>query len=421
MPRKEKILYSLSLLFFVTFFMPSAAHAFNGVIIGLLAAYSFFFYSWKDKWSLLKERKHIAAMVLFLLVVAASLAASENQDRGWRYLDTRLALCYLPISVGLIQTRKDFRDKVLLGFALVTTLASAVLLSYGLYRFLQLDRPDLLYSDSLTEPTERQSIYISLLVTLSIFVYGYHLFYLSKTRRQTVLLISGTALLFLTSYLLASRSMMLVLYGATISFLFFYMLQRRKYVLGAVLLAGLLAGVVVGFYLFPKTANRFRELAFTKFEYGNMGPESHYNMEVKPDQWNGANFRLAAWSCGWELFKRHPLTGVDLGDKRDELYKMYEEKGFRFALQTGKNVHSNYLDVLYSMGIGGFLVFLFAWIVLPLRYAWQHRDGLAILFILTFALAMVTEIYFDRTIGSMAIGFFIPFILSDKRKALPNP
>jgi O-antigen ligase len=128
---------------------------------------------------------------------------------------------------------------------------------------------------------------------------------------------------------------------------------------------------------------------------------------------------LAAWNCGWELFTRNPLIGVDLGDKRDALYKMYEEKDFRFALEQGKSVHSNYLDILYSMGIIGFVVFLAGWVLLPLWYAWTYRDGLAILVIVTFALAMVTEIYFDRTIGGMAIGFFIPFILSDKRKRQP--
>ena len=65
------------------------------------------------------------------------------------------------------------------------------------------------------------------------------------------------------------------------------------------------------------------------------------------------------------------------------------------------------------------MVALLGWVLLPLWYAWQHKDGLAILIITAFALAMVTEIYFDRTIGGMTIGFFIPFVLSDKKKRQP--
>ncbi|HWJ02912.1 MAG TPA: O-antigen ligase family protein, partial [Verrucomicrobiae bacterium] len=364
MSTKEKILYSLSLLFFATFYMPSWAQTVNGVVIGLMTLFSFFFTTRKERWHLLKERKHIAAMVLFFFVVIASLLASENQDRGWRYLDTRLALCYLPVSIGLLQTRREFRDRVLLGFAVITTLACVVLLAWSIDRSGYFARPELLYNDSLTELIERQSIYIALLVTLSIFIYGYHLFYLPSSSRQKLWLGIGALFLYVVSYLLASRNMMVVLYGSTLGFLFYYILQKKQYIQGALLLTCLLAGIVLIFSFFPKTANRFKELTYTQFEYGSMGAESHYNMEVTKDQWNGANFRLAAWSCGWELFKRHPLTGVDLGDKRDELYKMYEEKGFRFALEHGKNVHSNYLDILYSMGIIAFSIFLFAWVLL---------------------------------------------------------
>jgi hypothetical protein len=42
-------------------------------------------------------------------------------------------------------------------------------------------------------------------------------------------------------------------------------------------------------------------------------------MQVDSTQWNGANFRRAAWACGWELFKQHPLIGVDIGDKKVEV------------------------------------------------------------------------------------------------------
>jgi O-antigen ligase len=144
-----------------------------------------------------------------------------------------------------------------------------------------------------------------------------------------------------------------------------------------------------------------------------MGQESHYNMKVNEHQWNGVNFRLAVWQCGWELFLAHPIIGVDIGDKKDALMEKYKEKKFEFALRTGKNVHSNYLDILYSMGIIGLSLFLIGWIILPLRYAKKNNDWLTILIILTFAAAWVSEIYFDRSLGGMLTGFFIPFLLTD--------
>ena len=419
MTKREKILYPLTLLFFITFYLPSQTQTANGILIFTMAFYSFFFYSWKDKWELLKERKHVIGMVVFFAMVVVSLFLSENQNRGWSFLDKRLSLLYLPISVGLIQTRKEFRDKVLLTFSVVTTVACLILLSYGIYNSGFLSNPALLYNDSLTEIIERQSIYIALLVTIAIFIYAYHLLYTPLSKGTRIAIIASIVFLYIFSYLLASRNMMIILYLVTLGFAFYYILSQKKYLQGSALLVALLIGIFTVFKLFPHTLNRFKELTYTKFEYQNKGMESHYNMEVKEDQWNGANFRLAAWSCGWELFKRNPLLGVDLGDKREELFKMYEEKSFHFALEHQKSVHSNYLDILYSMGILGFLPFLLGWVLLPLRYAWKYKDGLAMLIIATFAIAMVTEIYFDRTVGGMAIGFFIPFVLSDKKKRQP--
>ncbi len=137
-------------------------------------------------------------------------------------------------------------------------------------------------------------------------------------------------------------------------------------------------------------------------------------MEVTGEQWNGANFRLAAWRFWWELFKGNPIIGVGIGDKYEALIKKYEEKDFQFAIVTKKNVHNNYLDILYSMGIIGLLVFLIAWIISPVIYARQQQDYLTILIIITFATAWITEIYFDRSLGGMLTGFFISFLLTYK-------
>lgn len=416
---KEKILYSLILLFCVTFYLPSWAQTANGVIIGLMVVYGFFFNSWKERWILLKERKYIIAMIVFFALVVISLFTSQNQDRGFRYLDTRLALMYLPLSIGLIQTRKEFRNRVLAGFATITTTACLILFAWSVHRSGYFKHTEFLFNDALTLLIERQSIYISLLVTLSIFIFAYHIFFVPLKSGTRNLMVCATLFLYVISYLLASRNLMIVLYLATLGFAFYYILKRKKYLEGLTLIMGLVICVFLVFKMFPQTLNRFKELTYTKFSYQHMGLESHYNMEVTEDQWNGANFRLAAWSCGWELFKRNPVFGVGLGDKRDELYKMYEEKKFYFALQHGKNVHSNYLDILYSMGIIGFIAFLLAWVLLPLQRGWMFRDGLAVLIITTFAIAMITEIYFDRTIGGMTAAFFIPLLLSSYNRRQP--
>jgi len=46
-----------------------------------------------------------------------------------------------------------------------------------------------------------------------------------------------------------------------------------------------------------------------------------------------------------------------------------------------------------------------------------NKDYLAILILITFAAAMVTEVYFDRSLGGILFGFFVPFLMiADNRK-----
>lgn len=413
MSKKEKVLLGLILFFLFTLFFPRPV-ILTIVAPALLVLYSLAFSSFKEKWTMLKQRRYLQGMLLFFGVVLVSVLLSSDLDKALNFLDPRLALFYLPLTIGTLQLRKEFRDNVLLCFALLTTAMCVLCLGYSLQRTQFFERPEFLYNDALTEILGQQSIYISLLVNLSIYIFAY--FILFKPVKYKGLLVLATLFLFGMSYLLASRIMMGTLYAVSFGFCFYYMLQRKKYLEGATLLMGLLIGVFLIFKFFPQTLNRFKELTYTQFDYQSMGRESHYNMEVTADQWNGANFRMAAWRCGWELFKQHPVFGVRIGDKKDRLFEVYEQKNFRFAIETNKNVHNNYLDILYSMGIIGLGVFLLGWIILPIAAAWKHGDGLAILIIITFAAAWITEIYFDRNLGGMLTGFFIPFILTHTKK-----
>ncbi|HVG12209.1 MAG TPA: O-antigen ligase family protein [Flavisolibacter sp.] len=411
---KEKVLYVLLLGLFCTFFY-AYTDTLNGILIGGLILCGLVYSSPRDKWKVLKQRRHIWFMLLYFLMLGLSLFYSDNQGRGFRYLDTRLALFYFPVGIGLLELSKAFKEKILLGLATITTAACAFCLLWGIRASQFFQHPELLYNDSLTDIIGRQSIYVSLLVNISIFIFSYWIFFKETSGRKKTAMLTAVLFLFVVSYLLASRNMMLVLYAVSFGFLFYYILKKKKYLEGATLLMAMCIGIFLVFKFFPQTINRFRELTFTEYKYENTGKESHYNMEVSADQWNGANFRLAAWKCGWTVFSRSPIGGVGLGDKQDELMKEYARKGFSFGINTKKNVHNNYLDVLMSIGIVGLVLFLFGWILLPLYYAAAAGDWLSFLIICTISLAMITEIYFDRTIGGMIVGFIIPFLSNTGR------
>lgn len=418
--KRENILAGSVFLFIASLFF-SFAVALKVFTMGLLVLVALLYNSPAKKFILFKERKYVWFMLAFAIIMVISALLSDNKPDAARFLQLRLPLLLFPLSLGLIHISKEQRNKLLLGCSIIVTAACLVSLVFAISRYRETSNTAWLYNDALTLFIGQQSIYTSLLVNISIYVFVYHLFFTQLARSRKLWLAAGTAFLFVTSYLLASRNMMLILYTSAIAFSFYFVLTKKKYLEGATLLMGM---IIAGFLIlkfFPKTVNRFRELAYTQFDFQSQAKESHYAGDLTPDQWNGANFRLAAWKCGWQLFKEQPLLGVGLGDKRDELFRVYHQKQFHFAINTQKNVHNNYLDILYSMGVAGLALFLLGWVIMPFVVAIRNRDGLASLILLTLALAMLTESYFDRSIGNILFAFSTCLILPSLKQRTSNP
>ena len=334
MSLKQKLLFTSILLFIYTLFFPQVP-VLNIVATGSLLTSALFYNSLKEKLELLKTRRYLWWMIAFVLCAVISALLSDNSRTAFRYIDPRLPLIYFPLTIGLVRLEKAFRDKILLGIALLITAASVICLIYGIFRTMKFNDTAYLYNDALTKITRQQSIYISLLVNSAIYIFTYFLFYVPGAKYRG-LLVASIMFLFCFSFLLASRNMMMVLYLTTLAFGFYQAIKRKKYVLGGSLIAGLLVVVFIIFQFFPKTINRYKELVFTKFNYQQDAPESHYNMEVTADQWNGVNTRLAIWKCGWELFKTQPVFGIGLGDKKVKLLEVYRQKNFEFGIRTQK-------------------------------------------------------------------------------------
>jgi len=72
-----------------------------------------------------------------------------------------------------------------------------------------------------------------------------------------------------------------------------------------------------------------------------------------------AGTRLVLWDVAWELFKKHPLLGVGMGDYSTEADKLIGE---RFVTTTTDS-HNVYLQVLATRGLVGFVPFVLFWVV----------------------------------------------------------
>jgi O-antigen ligase len=164
--------------------------------------------------------------------------------------------------------------------------------------------------------------------------------------------------------------------------------------------------------LFPKTLNRFRELGYSTFNYTSTARESHFNSELTASQWNGANIRLAIWESSAPVIRRHWLRGVGIGDKMDSLLAQYKAVGFDFGVKSRRNMHNTYLDLLFTMGVIGLVLFLIAFAFYPLAQAWKYQDGWIAAVVICFLFALFPETYLDRTVGNTWLSFFAALIVA---------
>ena len=411
---KEKILYTLIALFFITFYLPTMP-VINNIFIAFIFLYSFFYNSISEKIKLLKQRKAVLLMILFYALHLFSTIFSVNKEEAITMLGIRIPLLMFPVSIGLIYIRQELKERILLLYSFTLTVASILCFISASIIAHQHHETAFLYNDSLSEIIGKQSIYFALMVNLAIFSYAYLLVQNSKAVTFKGSVYFALFFLLIINFLLASRIAISNLYVSLLVFAAYYIIKKRKYLEGITLIMGLLIGCFLLLKFFPKTINRFKELSYTDYKFNGHGVESHYNMAITADQWNGANIRLAVWSCGWQLAKQYPIFGAQLGDKKGMMMNIYREKQFDFALKTERNMHNNYLDVLCTFGIVGLILFLLSYFIVPLLTCYYVNDFLGVSIIIAFAFALFPETYLDRSIGCVLITFFSSFVMSYKK------
>jgi len=404
----EKIAYWLMAGFFVTLYMGPVL---NNLFIGALVVYSFFLCPLSERIQAFKERKALLLIAAFYLWNVISALMSQNLAEGLSMIQLRSPLLLLPLAIGTLRMREVFRNKVLLSYAVATTLASLACLVSAIIHYVHFRDAGYLYNDSLSDLTGIQSVYFALMVEIALFALGYLL--INGALRPRLWVWLCILFLLVIQFMLASRTGIILLYSVTLCFAgWYYFIHTKRWQQGLGLMGVILVGALVFTFFFPKTLNRFHELAYTDYHYNSHAVESHYNMQLTPDQWNGANIRLAIWKCGWAVAKEHPWSGVPLGDKRDVLVRQYEAVHFDFAAASRRNTHSTYLDVLITFGFPGLVLFVLGFLILPLYDCLRKGDWLGVIVNFAFLVGMVTETLIDRSLGCVLMGFFLGFFLA---------
>jgi len=224
--KKEKTLYFLLLFFFIALYIPGITWLYN-VAMWLFFVYSFFFNSISQKWQLLKQRKEILLMMTFLLLNAISALLSNNQHEGISFLGIRISLFVIPLALGSIYIKALLKERLIAGFAMVTSCAATGCLAWGAFRAAKYNDWSLLYNDNLSDIINFQSIYFAMLVNLAVFSFIYLLIKKSPLVNSN-LIVPVLIILLIVHFLLASRMAIIILYSTAFIFAIIHFIRKKS-------------------------------------------------------------------------------------------------------------------------------------------------------------------------------------------------
>lgn len=335
------------------------------------------------------------------------LLYSSNLKDAFHYLEIRATFLAFPLMFFVLKIKPKQLKLILLVFAFSTIFFSLIGLAYRTYfYFFEIMDTGYFYSDNIIDIFGMQAVYYAVYVNFSIFILIHYI--IEEHKVITIpswLVVVAIVYLFLVNFLLASRLSMISLYFMSIIYLIIFIVKKRKYFIGSIMFFSGIALVISLMVFFPKTIKRFKSIENVKFNFENTNPINHYNGKISDDNWNGANTRLAIWTCASEIFEDNFLIGVGTGDYSDKLNERYTKHHFYFGLKRQYGTHNMYIQTLVMFGIIGLLIFII-FMFYPIVMAFYQKEYLYIVFIAFIIFAMLTEDFFSRNQGILLFTFF---------------
>lgn len=163
-----------------------------------------------------------------------------------------------------------------------------------------------------------------------------------------------------------------------------------------VLKIGIIAGVVAltaGIVAFSPIKERYRNVIEFKAELPNKDMQPH---EV--------NYRYAIYHCTRQVLEKNWLFGVGVDKVQESLnvcYATFDYRGYDDFTKNAYNTHNQYADMWLKYGIFGLLGFVLFLTYFLIKGSFLHK-----IFILIFALALLTENMLNRQIGIVTFTLF---------------
>lgn len=347
----------------------------------------------KYKFETLIKNKFTFLFVSLYIVHLIGLIYTENKSSGEFDLQVKLSLIIFPILLGSRPFSGKKKDKIFYALIAGSALSAIILIIRAVYLYFSLGENNFFYETfSYFLHPSYFSMYLNVAIgwlLINILQNGF------KGKSFTAFYALITIVFFSVIIVMLSSKMgiitMVLMY---ITFLLIYIITKRKYVLGIIGLLSiglLIAGVIT--YV-PEIKGRMdRALnAVTSSSVNSSNAES-------------TAVRMLIWSAANQVIADNLILGTGTGDAKDELMKVYEDRGMTGAIEHDLNAHNEFYQIFIALGVAGFILLL-ANFYFPLFYSFKTGNSVYLIFLFVTFLNFIPESMLETQAGVMFYAFF---------------
>lgn len=351
----------------------------------------------KEKWSTLKTNRYLQFFLSIFIIHLIGLSYTSNYAYGFNDIKIKLPLLIFPIVIAST-SRIEAKELRLLFYVLIGSVLASSLYSLSIYVAIDEAKEDTLRNIS----PIISHIRFSLIICLSFFAILY-LIYTSEKKISHWLNLGMLAIalwFFIFIGILGARAGYLALLVCTSAIFLYQIVASKKwsYVVTLFVLV-----IIVPFLMYKYVPSVNIRIDQVKDEM------NHYRAGGNPSG-HSITQRFEYWKIAKHIIASNPVIGVGTGDIDDE-YKLYYathptpiKKEFQFR------AHNQYLTILSTFGIVGFLFFISAFLY-PYFRGIEKYALLPSVFIIMTLLSMLTEDTLETQAGATFVGFFFSVLL----------
>lgn len=361
--------------------------------IVLFALFSLLSLNYKTK--NLYDYKGALFIIIFFIINVISLKYSQNFKDGFTTIQTQLSLILFP---ALVYFDFKFYKKNVLTIKTIYIIASFSSIAILTFIFIKngnlskviessqkLDLFDLIRSFKLS--AEQHPSYISMGYLFSAILIWRSLKN-SKNHFSFLFKILVISIILVFIFFLNSRAVLVSVLMVIIFYTLKYFIEH-KWIYKIIVISFL----IIGFIFFIKNT-RFKEV-FQKFENATTIEQ--------------IDIRLSLWHDALIVWKEKPIFGHGIGDGKDAIILVHEQRKIKEAIKYKFNAHNQFLETAMQTGIVGLIILILVFAV-PLYQSIKKKQELLFLFLMICLINFMFESMLQRLTGVVFFSFWYSFL-----------